>query len=55
MKKFERQLKALNAHRGEERKHAIKKGVWMRAPMTMRDKSKYDRKRDKQRWKKELY
>ena len=53
MKKNKKQIKQLNAHRGEERKRAIKEGVWMRAPMTMRDKSKYDRKRDKLSWQKE--
>lgn len=53
MNKIEKQMKKLNAHRGEERKRALKEGVWMRAPMTMRDKTKYNRKRDKQRWQKD--
>ena len=54
MKTKKKLLKDLSVHRGEERKRALKEGVWMRAPMTMRDKSKYDRKRDKLFWKKEL-
>lgn len=54
MKKKNTSLKNLNAHRGEERKRALKEGVWMRAPITMRDKSKYDRKREKIRWQKEF-
>ena len=54
MKKNIIKIKQLNAYRGEERKRALKEGVWMRAPMTMRDKSKYNRKRDKNSWQKEL-